>query len=271
MRREYTVMKALADSDVPVPRVLFLHEDESLIGAPFYVMERVDGRVIRSVADFGLDPDEAGRCARELIATLVRVHAVPYAELGLGQFGRPEGFMGRQLDRWHEQLERGSARTLPDLVELGRRLSAELPQSPAATLVHGDFRIDNVVLAADDPGRIVAVLDWEMATLGDPLADLGMLFVNWGEPGEAFVSDVQGVMAQPGFPSRAAAAEQYARLSGRNLSELSYYVAFAHFKLAVIAEGIHARHLAGETVGEGFDAIEAIGPTLAARGLELVS
>jgi aminoglycoside phosphotransferase (APT) family kinase protein len=264
MRREATVLRALAGSEVPVPRVEFSCDH-------FYVMERVDGRVIRSARDFDLSSPDARRCSEALVATLAALHGLPFASLGLEGFGRPVGFMQRQLDRWHEQLARGRARPLPELDELGRRLVRSLPVSGPPAIVHGDYRIDNVMLDEADPGRIVAVLDWEMATIGDPLADLGMLLLGWGEAGETFVTDVQELMAQPGFMRRAEVVDAYAALSGRDLGSLDWYVAFAHFKLGAIVEGIHARHLAGDTVGGGFEGIGEVGPRLAARGLELAA
>lgn len=258
MTREYTVLRALADTAVPVPRVLALCEDEAVIGAPFYVMEHVDGRIVRRPADvFG----DTRACSAELVDVLKALHAVDYEAVGLGSFGRPAGFMARQLRRWHEQLSRSRARAMPALDELGRRLAARVPGGGRAAIVHGDYRIDNVVLDADC--RVRAVLDWEMATLGDPLADVGMLLMYWRRPGDAFASEVHAITAEPGFFSREEVAERY----GVELREVAFYVAFAHFKLAVIVEGIHARALAGNTVGEGFEGIGEIGPALATAGL----
>jgi aminoglycoside phosphotransferase (APT) family kinase protein len=262
MKREYTVLSALAGGPVPVPRPLALCEDEAVIGAPFYVMEDVPGRIVRRPEDVVFAETRA--CSLALVDTLAALHAVDYEAAGLGGFGRPKGFMERQVRRWHEQLARGRARELPALDELGRRLSARVPADGRAAIVHGDYRIDNVVLDPTDAGRIVAVLDWEMATIGDPLADVGMLLMYWSRPGEPFASEVHAIMAEPGFIEREEVAERY----GVDLRELGFYVAFAHFKLAVIVEGIHARALAGKTVGEGFEQIGEIAPVLAAAGLE---
>jgi aminoglycoside phosphotransferase (APT) family kinase protein len=261
MAREYTVLRALAAGPVPVPRVLSLCEDEAVIGAPFYVMEHVEGRIVRRPADVYGD---TRACSAALVDVLAALHAVDYEAVGLGGFGRPEGFMERQVRRWHVQLERGRARPLPALDELGRRLASQVPAGGGAAIVHGDYRIDNVMLDPADPGRVLAVLDWEMATLGDPLADVGMLLMYWRRPGDPFASEMHAITAEPGFYEREEVAERY----GVRLRELAFYVAFAHFKLAVIVEGIHARALAGNTVGEGFDGIGEIGPALAAAGLE---
>ena len=261
MAREYTVLRALAGGPVPVPRVHSLCTDESVIGAPFYVMDEVVGRIVRRPDDVYGDTTA---CSAALVDVLKALHGVDYADVGLASFGHPDGFMERQVRRWHAQLERGRARELPALDELGRRLASSVPTGGAAAIVHGDYRIDNVVLDPDDAGRVLAVLDWEMATLGDPLADVGMLLMYWRGPGEAVASEVHAITAQPGFFSREEVAERY----GVSLRDVRFYVAFAHFKLAVIVEGIHARALAGNTVGEGFEGIGAIGPALAAAGLE---
>ena len=259
MTREYTVLRALAGTAVPVPRVLSLCEDEAVIGAPFYVMEEVVGRIVRRPSDVFGDPRVSSAA---LVDVLKALHDVDYDAVGLGSFGRPAGFMARQVRRWHEQLERGRARELPELDELGRRLASRVPGDGRFAIVHGDYRIDNVVL--DDEGGVRAVLDWEMATLGDPLADVGMLLMYWRRPGDAMASEVHAITAEPGFFEREEVAERY----GVRLRDVAFYVAFAHFKLAVIVEGIHTRALAGNTVGEGFDAIAAIGPALARAGLE---
>lgn len=269
MPREYTVMRALAASDVPVPRAIALCEDEALIGAPFYLMDRAPGRVIREVADVDLTPEQARACSLTLVRTLARLHLAPYAELGLDGFGRPDGYLERQVARWHDQLQRSRVRELPVLDELGRRLTADVPASAHASILHGDYRIDNVLLDPADPGRITAVLDWEMATLGDPLADLGMLLMYWGQPGETFASGVHAITAEPGFLRRDEVVDAYREQTGWDLDALDFHTAFAHFKLAVIVEGIHARHIAGQTLGEGFDGIGEIAPILATRGLEV--
>jgi aminoglycoside phosphotransferase (APT) family kinase protein len=271
MRREETVLRALADSDVPVPRVVATCDDPEVLGAGFYVMEEVDGMVVREPADVRFGPDDARRCSEALVDTLATLHAAPYEALGLGGFGRPEGFMARQVERWQEQLARGRARPLDALDRLGERVAERIPRDGGAAIVHGDYRIDNVLLDRADPGRVAAVLDWEMATIGDPLADLGMLLMYWGRPGDDFASDVHAITALPGFLDRDEVAARYEARSGRSLAGLDAYIAFAHFKLGVIVEGIVARHLAGQTVGEGFDRLQEIAPRLAEAGLKGLS
>jgi len=272
MRREYRVLDALAASDVPVPRPCALCEDEALIGAPFYVMEHVAGRVIRRPADaVDLTPEQARACALALVDTLAALHTAPYERLGLGDFGRPDGYMERQVERWHDQLHRSRVRPLPALDELGARLRGTVPAAAHVAVLHGDYRIDNVLLDPADPGRVAAVLDWEMATLGDPLADLGMLLMYWGQAGERYAHEIQSVTALPGFLRRDEVVDRYAQQTGWTLDGLDFYVAFAHFKLAVIVEGIVARQQAGATVGAGFEGIDEIAPALATHGLEVVA
>jgi aminoglycoside phosphotransferase (APT) family kinase protein len=270
MAREQTVLRALAPSGVPVPAVVVSCDEDEPLGAPFYMMEYVPGRVIRSPDDLDLTPAECHSCALALVQTLADLHTLDYEELGLGSFGRPQGYLERQMRRWFEQLDASRVRELPLLDELGRRLTAGIPQSTASAILHGDYRIDNVLLMPEDPTRIAAVLDWEMATLGDPLCDLGMLLMYWGRPGERFASRVHAITASDGFPERDELADLYSSLTGASLEHLTFYVAFSYFKLAVIVEGIHARHIAGLTVGDGYAAMAAIPPVLAEQGLEVI-
>jgi aminoglycoside phosphotransferase (APT) family kinase protein len=195
MAREYTVLTALAPTDVPVPRTLAFCDDNDVNDAPFYVMELVDGAILRTPAAIAkLSPEDARRCANELVDVLVAIHAVDYTAAGLSEFGRPDGYVERQVRRWGEQWERSKTRELASIDELARRLRAALPESPPPTIVHGDYRLDNTMLAPDDPGRIVAVLDWEMATLGDPLADLGLFLLYYARD-EAQVGSVGATMS----------------------------------------------------------------------------
>jgi aminoglycoside phosphotransferase (APT) family kinase protein len=251
MAREYKVLTALADTDVPVPRTYALCEDTNVNGAPFYVMERVHGRILRDGEDLArLTPDEATACSRELVDVLARIHGVDYEAVGLGDFGHPDGFMERQLRRWNQQWERSKAEDLPEIDDLARRLRNALPESGPPTIVHGDYRLDNLLVGPDD--KIAAVVDWEMATLGDPLTDLGLLVVY-----QRMDRLHEGPMASsaPGFPSETELLDRYAHASGRNLSDLGFYIALGSFKLAVILEGIHYRYVHGQTVGDGFDQI----------------
>jgi aminoglycoside phosphotransferase (APT) family kinase protein len=272
MAREYTVLSALAGSDVPVPRTLAFCDDDAVNDAPFYVMEKVDGEILRTPAQLAsLPAADARRCSEELIDVLVAIHAVDYRAAGLSEFGHPDGYVERQVRRWGEQWERSKSRELPEIEELARRLRAALPDSPAPTIVHGDYRLDNTMLAADDPGRIVAVLDWEMATLGDPLSDVGLFLVYWGRDqvnlGDADPSKSPGA----GFLTRAEVADHYATASGRDVSQLDFYEMLASYKLAIILEGIHARYLMGKTVGEGFDHIGTMVESIASSALDTAS
>jgi aminoglycoside phosphotransferase (APT) family kinase protein len=259
MTREHRVMSALAATDVPVPRVYASCDDSSVIGAPFYVMERVEGRVLRELAEIQtLTPPEAERCSHALVDVLAALHAVDYEAVGLGDFGRPDGFLARNVARWGKQWQANKTRELPAIDELARRLDAALPASGAATIVHGDYRLDNTMLAPTDAGRIVAVLDWEMSTLGDPLTDLALLLVYWdGGGAELPFASTRGVSQVAGFMPTGEVITRYAARSGRSIEHLDFYVVFALYKLAVILEGINARYLMGKTVGEGFDSIGA--------------
>jgi aminoglycoside phosphotransferase (APT) family kinase protein len=257
MKREFRVISALESTAVAVPHAISLCEDPEVNGAPFYIMSFVEGMVPVDANAVAARYDEATRrrMGDALIDTLVAFHAVEPAAVGLGDFGKPEGFIARQVRRFQEQLARSTVRELPELNELGRRLGNAIPKESAHTLVHGDYRLDNCVY--DDAGNIAAVLDWEMATLGDPLTDLGSQVMYWPERGSSTPTGAGAVagavLTLPGFPSRSEAMQRYAQKSGRDLSSLDYYAALAYFKLAVILEGIHARFLEGGTVGTGFE------------------
>ncbi|MFJ1648530.1 phosphotransferase family protein [Streptomyces sp. NPDC088258] len=266
MSREYRVIAALHPTAVPVPEPLLLCEDESVLGAPFYVMEHVAGTPYRTAEQ--LAPLGAARtraAVLELVDTLVELHAVDPGAVGLAGFGRPEGFLDRQLRRWGKQLDGSRSRELPGIDELHAALGRSMPVSPAPTVVHGDFRLDNVLIGEDDD-RIKAVLDWEMSTLGDPLTDLGLL-VMYSAPLDLPGSPISTTAGAAGHPSPAELVERYAAGSGRDTSGLSWYTAFAWFKLAVILEGIHYRYTLGRTVGPGFDRIGDLVPVFIRHGL----
>jgi aminoglycoside phosphotransferase (APT) family kinase protein len=261
MSREYRVLSALRDTRVPVPAVIALCPDPGVTGAVFYVMEYVTGVVRRERNQTAqLSEDERRRCADALVDVLVELHRVEFRAVGLAGWGRPQGFMNRQVRRWLRQWEHSKTRDLPIVAEIARRLLAAVSPDAEGVIVHGDYRLDNTMFDDADPGRVVAVLDWEMSTLGDPLADLALLLTYWSDPpggADTFVSPAVGRMltALPGFPTRAEIAARYARLSGRSIDRLDFYMTFAYLKLAVILEGIHARHVQGKTVGEGFDEV----------------
>ncbi|MFI1925305.1 MULTISPECIES: phosphotransferase family protein [unclassified Streptomyces] len=268
MRREHRVISALHPTSVPVPRPVLLCEDpdnEAAPGAPFYVMEFVEGTPYRTADELAPLGERRTRDAiLSLADTLVELHAVDPAAVGLADFGRPEGFLDRQLRRWGKQLDASRSRDLPGIDELHATLGRGLPHSPAPAVVHGDYRLDNVLIGTDDTIR--AILDWEMSTLGDPLTDLGLL-VMYSVPLELPNSPISTTASAPGHPSPAELIERYATRSGRDVSAVSWYTAFAWFKLAVILEGIHYRYTLGQTVGRGFDRIGELVPVFIEHGL----
>ncbi|MFE2052209.1 phosphotransferase family protein [Streptomyces sp. NPDC059459] len=265
MKREHRVISALHPTNVPVPRTLLLCEDEEVLGAPFYVMEFVEGTPYRTADQLApLGPERTRSAVLNLVDTLVDLHAVDPAEVGLADFGRPEGFLDRQLRRWSKQLDASRNRDLAGIDELHATLGRELPVSPAPAVVHGDYRLDNVLIGGDD--EIKAILDWEMSTLGDPLTDLGLL-VMYSLPLGMPDSPVSTTAQAPGHPAPSELIERYAARSGRDVSAVAWYTAFAWFKLAVILEGIHYRYTLGQTVGRGFDRIGDLVPVFIEHGL----
>jgi aminoglycoside phosphotransferase (APT) family kinase protein len=266
MGREHRVISALAPTAVPVPATVLLCADPEVIGAPFYVMEFVDGTIYRAAAQTAtLGQERARTLSYTLVDVLADLHEVDPAAVGLGDFGHPAGYLERQVRRWKGQLDASRSRDLPGIDELHARLAKSAPAESGAGVVHGDYRLDNVVV--DAGGRVAAVLDWEMATLGDPLADLGLLLVYWDGlariGGNAVATSVNPAA---GFPAGGELAARYAQRRGADLTRLPWYTAFGFFKLAVIAEGIHYRFTRGQTVGAGFEQIGEIVPPLVAYG-----
>lgn len=239
--REARLMDALGPSAVPVPVVVGAEEDADVNGAPFFVMEHVDGIIARD-AETGaelLGAEQRGAASAALVDTLVALHGTDIDEVGLTELARHDGYVQRQLRRWSGQLEKGSTRDIPLLAEVGDRLAADVPRQQRASIVHGDYRIDNLILTSDATS-VAAVLDWELCTLGDPMADLGMLHVYWGRDGE--VSPLgRPATVLPGFWDRDEATAAYDARSDLDLGELGYYVAFAYWRLAIILEGVFQR------------------------------
>ncbi|MFE6908826.1 phosphotransferase family protein [Streptomyces erythrochromogenes] len=269
MRREHRVIAALHGTAVPVPEPVLLCEDEEVLGAPFYVMEYVEGVPYRTAGELAtIGPERTRRAVLGLVDTLVDLHAVDPEAVGLGDFGRPEGFLDRQLRRWGKQLAASRGRELAGIDELHVALGRGLPDSPAPTVVHGDYRLDNVLIGASPSGTdtIRAVLDWEMSTLGDPLTDLGLLVMYSSDLGLP-ASPVGTTSGAPGHPTPVELVERYAARSGRDTGAIAWYTAFAWFKLAVILEGIHYRYTLGQTVGAGFDRIGELVPVFIEHGL----
>ena len=288
MSREFRVLSGLAGTEVPVARPVAFCADAGVVGAPFYLMEYVPGVVLRSRQDTAaLSGPQNADLSERLADMLAAIHGVDVAATGLAGLGRGAGYLTRQLGRWQRQWELSRTREVPGYDDLVARLTATLPPEGETTLVHGDFRLDNVLVTVAPRPRIAAVVDWEMATLGDPLADLGLTLVYWTDPDEegwldpsqgspAPGSGVQGPglrtdgTTSPGFLTRAEFAAGYARRTGRDISRIGYYMAFGYFKLAVVLEGIHARYLQNQTVGEGFEREGPAVPTLVARAHQVL-
>jgi aminoglycoside phosphotransferase (APT) family kinase protein len=273
MGREYRVIAALAASDVPVPQAIAVELDVDVLGCPFYLMSDVPGLILRTAADTGgLGVAARGVLAHEFVETLARLHAVDVAGVGLSDYGRGAGYAGRQVRRWGEQWQRSRQRELPDLDRLVAVLADRVPPDRETTIVHGDYRVDNTVVdlrPAAGP-HIVAVLDWELSTLGEPVADLALAMTYWHDRGDderASIPVAVGVTALEGFPSGAELAERYAARTGRDLDQLPFYLGLAGMKLAVILEGVAARHRGGHTVSGGYDQLGDAVPALVARGL----
>jgi aminoglycoside phosphotransferase (APT) family kinase protein len=247
--REARLLRALEPTPVRVPTVLAVCEDPSVIGAPFYVMERVAGEVLTESIPAPLDtPAEHARIADELIDALVELHRVDWTRLDLEGFGKPTGYLGRQLRRFGGLWEHNHTRALPQVEEVGRWLAANLPESPPATIVHGDFRLGNTMFAPTPPARLLAIFDWEMATIGDPFADLGYLLMHWTQPGDGLGKfNLNNVTLLPGFPTRAELIARYEAQSGRSMRAVDWYVTLALWKAVVFMEGNYKRAVAGST------------------------
>jgi aminoglycoside phosphotransferase (APT) family kinase protein len=245
MVREHRVVSALGPTAVPVAPVVGLCDDDEVNGAPFYVMEFVEGPVLRGLAEAEAFPAEADRAAigARVADTLVAIHAVDPDAIGLGELGRKQDYVARQLRRWQGQWEGSKTRELEAVDRVHEKLAARIPEQDEATIVHGDYRLDNMILTAS--GEVAAVVDWELCTLGDPLADLGLLMVYWAERGDDPIGLGQPANLAPGFPTREEIRARYAERSGRDLSQLDFYVALGYWKLAVIIEGVYARYTAG--------------------------
>jgi aminoglycoside phosphotransferase (APT) family kinase protein len=267
MVREHRVLEALSKAGFPAPRPMLLCTDLDVIGAPFYLMEHVDGKVYRDEGDLrALGGPPMHALVFSLVDTLAQLHGLAPSAIGLADFGRPEGFNARQVHRWKKQLDASRSRDVPGIEELHARLAVDVPAGGPGAVVHGDYRLDNVLIGPEM--QINAVLDWEMSTLGDPLSDVALMLVYAGLPLE--IKDGRGVvpLAIPGHPSISEISSRYAARSGRDVGDLHWYVGFAAFKLAVILEGVHYRYVQGQTVGTGFDTIgDLVGP-LVMRGHE---
>ena len=249
MGREHKIIAALGPTAVPVPPALAFCDDTSVNDAPFYVMGFVDGHIVRTadVARSKLTVEQRRTAGESLIDVMADMHAVDVDAVGLGDLGRKEGYIERQLKRWYKQVKGSqelTKRELPDVDHVHDILASQVPEQGPAAIVHGDYRLDNCMIGHD--GRVAAVLDWELCTLGDPMADVGLLMVYWNDPDDLSQALVTAsATTVEGFPRRAELLARYAERSGRDLSKVDYYVAFGYWKLACILEGVYARYQAG--------------------------
>ena len=259
MTREYRVLSRLWRGFEKAPRAIAICEDVSVIGAPFLLMERKPGVVIRDVVPDqfggGLDPEANRKLSTVVVDTLVDLHSVDPAACDLGDLGHPDGFLERQVEGWWQRWEQAKHDDNPIAEEVGRWLKANIPPSGPPTLIHNDWRLDNMAVSPADPGRCVAVYDWDMATRGDPLADLGTLMASWYDEGEEKSTLAPMPTTAPGWLDRGSALDRYGERSGRDLSDSRWYVVFGTWKLGVVLQQIHIRWLRGQTGDPRFEAL----------------
>ena len=267
--REARLLAALEDTNARTPRILATCEDDSVLGVPFYVMEEEHGHVITSEVPPALDSEaDRGRIGDDLVDALVEVHAVDWRAAGLEGFAKPTGYLERQLRRFNGLWEHNKTRELAVVAEMGEWLAANLPASPASTIVHGDYRLGNLMVAAEPPGRVVCIFDWELATIGDPLADVGYLTVTWaqaGDPDEMAFGSLSAATRKEGFPTRDELVERYESETGRSVAALNWYQALALWKAAVFMEGNYKRFVAGSTDDEYLGLFDEGVPALAEK------
>ena len=276
VKREYTVLKALDGTVARAPGPALFCDDESVIGAPFYLMDKVDGFVIRDRLPAWLDSDDdRRRIGEELIDAAAELHSVDYKEVGLDGWGRPTGYVERQLVRWRKQLDGATklTRPLPEYTEVAAWLTEHQPPEQEPAIVQGDYKLDNVMYGPAGPARLVAILDWEMATIGDPLADVGWMLSFWREPGD--VPDVlhgalNDVFGSKGWSTRSELIDRYEQRSGRSMTDIRFYTALAIWKLGILLEGSYARHLMGTTDDPFFVLLKEGVPAIGARALEVI-
>ncbi|MFC4551218.1 MULTISPECIES: phosphotransferase family protein [Halorussus] len=277
--REYRVMDALQDTDVPVPTTVLACEDYSVIGSDFYVMERVEGDVLRErEPERFADEAHRRRIGEELVDTLAEIHALDYEVVGLGEFGRPAGYTERQVDRWTQQLQwafdrTAEERTVPVLEEVGEWLVAECPDDHPHTLVHGDYKLDNVMFGPGTPPKLVGVFDWEMATLGDPLADLGWMLSYWRDPDDpepATPELTATFMEAEGYPSRRDLVDRYEEATGFEYDDDRFYRTLAVYKLAALGEMFYRRYLEGNSDDPLYPKMEERVPALGERAKRII-
>ena len=267
MVREHRVISALSATSVPVPATLALCADPTVIGAPFYVMELMPGTPYRQAHELeALGPERARAISTRMVEVLADLHAVSPDEVGLSDFGRPEGFLARQVQRWKKQLDASKSRTLPGADELFELLASRVPPDGAPGIVHGDYRLDNLLVDEDD--RVTAVLDWEMATIGDPFTDVALMLAYHRMARLEAGAVIASASNAEGFLDEQAILDLYSQVSGRGLEDVGFYLGLAYFKLAGILEGIYFRYLEGQTVGPGFEQLGSLSEPLIQAGIE---
>jgi len=273
--REYRVLRLLDGTGVRVPRPVLACADPEVFGAPFYLMGFVEGAVLRDTLPAELDSArDRELIAAELVDALVELHAVDWRAAGIDAIAPDSGYLERQLRLWERQWEHNRTREIPELEAVGRWLTATPPTEGEVTVVHGDYKLDNVIVGTvGGAPRVRAILDWEMATLGDPMADLGYMTALWSDPGEdpAGLLNLSRITAAGGFPTRARLAELYAERSGRPVGDLHWYQVLALWKLAVLLEGSYRRRLSGTADDPWFDTLRCGIPMLAARAQSLIA
>ncbi|MBT2248193.1 phosphotransferase family protein [Arthrobacter sp. BHU FT2] len=270
MAREYRVISALSGSSVPVPQPIVLCEDPSVIGAPFYVMERIDGIAIGSREDAeALSPTERRDLAATFVRTFAALHSVDPAAVGLAGWGRPDGYLERQIRRWGKQWEQAHSRPRSSVDETLRLLARHLPPTRFTGIVHGDVKLDNLMVNRSRPGQALGLLDWEMSTLGDTLADVGLLWTFWDDSKRPYNPLTRGITDLPGFPTADEMVQLYAAERGIEVGDVMWYAALADLKIGIILEQIHVRSLSGQTV-EGIDNVGAMVDPLLERALQTV-
>jgi len=274
--REHRIMSALRDTDIPVPTPVTACEDVSVIGSEFYLMERLDGTVIRTEEpDRFVDPTSRQRIAEELVDTLAAIHTVDYEAVGLGDLGRPEGFLERQIDRWSSQFEWAaktthSVREVPHVDEIESWLRANVPEQSEHTLVHGDYKLDNVLYGASEEPELIAVVDWEIGTVGDPLRDIGWLLCFWDV--DPLIEDLMPTfLDRPGYPDRETLLDRYERQSGVEVTNLDFYVALGLYMLTAVCEMFYARYLEGESDDPLYPQMETRVPEITRRSKAILS
>jgi len=268
MMREHRVLSGLHGTAVRVPRPVAACADTSVIGVPFYLMEEIPGAVIRGAEPESYTPDDRYRIGMETVDALAELHTVDYAAAGLGDLGKPVGYTARQVERWAKQWGFMKTRELEDIEVVRGWLEEHCPGEYPHAIVHGDYKLDNVVFSAEPPARLLAILDWEMATLGDPLADVGYLMNFWPEPGDPTIYGLPQPTQQPGYPTKDELLARYEQRTGYAMTDLAFYRTLALWKLAILLEGLYKRFKAGKADSDWFAVLEQVVPAMGRQARE---